>query len=207
MVSTSERETFLRAAEMFAEACRQVGAEQWARPGLGEWDVRALVGHTLRAVTTVATYLGQPAPGTVVCDSAGAYFVASRSIAGADERAVAERGHQGGRDLGPDPTLTVHDAIERTRSVLATVDDTDRIVATVVGGMRLDDYLPTRTFELLAHTLDLAQATGVEVEPPADVVESAVRTAAAALAGTGDGVAFFRHLLGRPGGAHRPLFS
>ena len=34
-----ERGTFLRAAEMFAGACGRIGSEQWARPGLGEWDV------------------------------------------------------------------------------------------------------------------------------------------------------------------------
>ncbi|NYJ02474.1 uncharacterized protein (TIGR03083 family) [Nocardioides thalensis] len=203
---TNERETFLRAAEMFAELCGRIGDEQWPRPGLGEWDVRALVGHTLRAVTTVATYLGQPAPAEIVCESAGAYFVAARSIAGAEDRAVAERGHQAGRDLGAEPMTAVRQAVERTRSALAATAD-DRVVATVVGGMRLADYLPTRTFELLAHTLDLADAIGLEVTPPPEVVESAVRTAAAAAAGTGDGVALFRHLLGRPGGAHRPLFS
>lgn len=205
-MTTNERETFLRAAEMFAELCGRIGDEQWPRPGLGEWDVRALVGHTLRAVTTVATYLGQPAPESVVCESAGAYFVAARSIAGADDRAVAERGHQAGRDLGAEPTTTVRQAVERTRSALTGTSD-DRLVATVVGGMRLADYLPTRTFELLAHTIDLADATGLAVTPPPEVVESAVRTAASAAAGTGDGVALFRHLLGRPGGSLRPLFS
>jgi len=164
------------------------------------------VGHTLRAVTTVATYLDQPVPEEIVCEGAGAYFVAARSIAGADDRAVADRGHQAGRDLGPEPMTTVRQAVERTRSALAATSD-DRVVATVVGGMRLADYLPTRTFELLAHTLDLADATGLEVAPPPEVVASAVCTAAAAAAASGDGVALFRHLLGRPGGSYHPLFS
>lgn len=205
-MSTTESETFLRAAEMFAGLCDRIGDEQWARPGLGEWDVRALVGHTLRAVTTVATYLEQPTPEALACDSAGAYFVAARTIAGADDRAVADRGHQAGRDLGADPATTVRAAVAHTHSALVAVDP-DRVIATVVGGMRLADYLPTRTFELLAHTLDLADATGLEVAPPAEVVESAVRTAAAAVARAGEGVALFRHLLGRPGGPLHPLFG
>ena len=33
--------------------------------------------------------------------------------------------------------------------------------------MRLSDYLPTRTFELVVHTADLAAAIGVRSEPPA----------------------------------------
>ena len=33
--------------------------------------------------------------------------------------------------------------------------------------MRLGDYLPTRTFELVVHTADLATAPGVPAEVPA----------------------------------------
>lgn len=204
---TVERTTFLQAADMFASLCEQIQDEQWDRPGLGEWDVRALVGHTLRAVTTVASYLAQPAPDAVVCSSAGEYFALARTIPGADDRAVADRGHQAGRDLGPAPVETVHSAIAHTREALATIGDQDPVIATVVGGMRLSSYLPTRTFELLAHTLDLSTATDLAVDPPVAVVESAVQTAAAAVARTSDGVALFRHLVGRPGGAFRSLFG
>mgnify|MGYP003309872599 FL=1 len=42
----------------------------------------------------------------------------------------------------------------------------DHIMGTVVGGMRLIDYLPTRTFELIIHTMDLAKAVGVDAKPP-----------------------------------------
>ena len=42
----------------------------------------------------------------------------------------------------------------------------DHIMATPVGGMRLIDYLPTRTFELIIHTMDLAKAVGVDDQPP-----------------------------------------
>ena len=73
--------------------------------------------------------------------------------------------------------------------------------------MRLGACLPTRTFELLAHTLDLVAATGIDLRPPGVVVESSLRTAVVAAALAGDGVALFRHLLGRPGGAHRALFG
>ena len=197
---------FLEAADMFAGFCARIRDDDWVRPALGEWDVRALVGHTLRAVTTVSTYLSQPRPHHVVCGSPGEYFALARTVPAADDRAVAERGRQAGRDLGDDPLTTVRAAVDRTREDLAASEG-DPVVATVVGGMRLRVYLPTRTFELFAHTLDLAAATGLDLDPPVTVVESAVATAAAAAARTGDGVALFRHLLGRPGGAHHPLFS
>jgi hypothetical protein len=44
---------------------------------------------------------------------------------------------------------------------LATYDDSYRLT-TIAGGMRLDEYLRTRTFELVVHGLDIAAASGVE---------------------------------------------
>ena len=38
---------------------------------------------------------------------------------------------------------------------------------TIVGGMRVAAYLPTRTFELCVHGLDIAAATGIPVDLPA----------------------------------------
>jgi len=198
---------FLQAADMFAAAVEQVRDDQWDQPGLGEWDVRALVGHTLRAVTTVSSYLAQPAPDSVACGSAGEYFVRVRTLPAADDRAVADRGHQAGRDLGPDPLATVRAGIARASERLAQLDGADPVLPTVAGGMRLSDYLPTRTFELLAHSNDLAAATGAVLVVPLEVGESALQTAVAAMARLGDGNALLLHLLGRPGGEHRPMFG
>ena len=109
--------------------------------------------------------------------------------------------------MGRDPAATVHAEIDQARAALLAVGDDDRVIVTVVGGMKLSAYLPTRTFELTAHSLDLATATGLPVEPPDAVMESALHTAAAAVARTGDGVTLLRHLLGRPGGSFQPLFG
>lgn len=206
-MSTSETTTFLQAADMLTGFCAQIKDDQWGCGGLGEWDVRALVGHTLRAVSTVPTYLSQTRPDVIVCDSPAEYFVLARTMPGADDRSVADRGHQAGRDLGDDPHATIRREVARARAALDAVGDEDAVITTVVGGMRLGAYLPTRTFELLAHTLDLATATGIGLDPPGAVVESSLRTAVVAAALTGDGVALFRHLLGRPGGAHSALFA
>lgn len=55
----------------------------------------------------------------------------------------------------------------------------------MAGGMRLADYLPTRTFELVVHTLDLASALGLDVAPPRDAAALALHLVAD-LAATGD---------------------
>jgi hypothetical protein len=57
----------------------QVG-DRWDAPGLGEWDVRALVGHTSRAMLTVEAYLAKPAE-QVDMLSAPLYYRATRSLA------------------------------------------------------------------------------------------------------------------------------
>jgi hypothetical protein len=54
----------------------------------------------------------------------------------------------------------------------------DAFVATVAGGMRLIEYLPTRTFELVVHTADLTSALGIAAAPPAVAAASALRLAA-----------------------------
>jgi len=54
------RMAFADAAGWFVRTAAIVG-DRWDRPGLGEWDVRSLVGHTSRALLTVETYLARPA--------------------------------------------------------------------------------------------------------------------------------------------------
>ena len=75
------RTAFADAAGWFVRTTALVG-DRWDRPGLGEWDVRALVGHTSRALLTVETYLAHPAP-AVDLTSAPDYFRAISAAAGA----------------------------------------------------------------------------------------------------------------------------
>ena len=49
------RRAFTDAAEWFVGTTALVG-NRWELPGLGAWDIRALVGHTSRALLTVETY-------------------------------------------------------------------------------------------------------------------------------------------------------
>ena len=40
------RETFAEAARTFVGLVRALPNDRWDGPGLGEWDLRSLVGHT-----------------------------------------------------------------------------------------------------------------------------------------------------------------
>lgn len=159
-------EAFADAGDWFVRTVGQVG-DRWGEPGLGEWDVRALVGHTSRSFLTIETYLGQP-PERVEVPSAVAYYRATREIAAGP--GVAERGRDAGRALGDDPATAVEEIAARVGALVRRCDGTE-LLTSVAGGMRLADYLPTRTFELTVHTTDLAVALGV----PADVPGSAAR--------------------------------
>lgn len=74
--------------------------------------MRALVGHTSRALSTIKTYLGKPATGPVF-DGPVEYFLAP--VTGDDDRqarqqrdaAVAKRGIEAGATLGGDPAAAV----------------------------------------------------------------------------------------------------
>lgn len=180
MNPTRIRNDFRRAAEVFADTVAAVPPREWERPALGTWTVRDLVGHTSRALSTVASYLD---PGSRAeypeLPEPVAYY---RASATADPEAIAQRGRQAGLALGQDPQAAVRTLAQRVLSLVATAAD-DAAVATPVGTMTLGDYLPPRTFELVVHTLDLLRALAAPVppglrEPLAAALQLAVRLSA-----------------------------
>jgi uncharacterized protein (TIGR03083 family) len=188
------RTAFGDAAGWFARMAALVG-DRWDRPGLGEWDVRALVGHTSRALVTVETYLARPAPAVDV-ESAPDYFRTTR--AAATDPAVAVRGRDAGTALGSDPAATVAEIAARVLALVATCDGT-ALVTTIAGGMRLSDYLPTRTFELAVHTADLATVLGVPLDVPATAAAQALSIVADLAVADGLVGPLLRAATGRPG--------
>jgi hypothetical protein len=86
----------------------------------------------------------------------------------------------------------VRNLADQASQALAVAGDDD-VVVTAVGGMRVRDWMPTRTFELVVHGLDAARAANVPIEfSPASVTE-ALEVAAA----MGDGALVLRALSGR----------
>lgn len=154
---TTGRDWFSLAARGFLDVVRQVDPDSLDNPGLGEWDVRALLGHACRAFVTIENYLSEDG-GEPDLRTAAEYFAAVRAGL-ADPAQVAERGRQAGGALGSDPTA---EAVAIGEQVIDLVEHTpgSRHVATPVGSMTLDEYLPTRAFELTVHGIDLARATG-----------------------------------------------
>lgn len=154
------RPCFEAASSGFVRVVTALGGDVWDRRGLGQWSVRDLVGHASRSLSTIESYLGAPVdPAARTLDGPVEYYL---MLAGLhlDHEAVAQRGRQAGAALGDDPATTVGSLADRVTSLVAASAD-DAPVATPFATMALSAYLPTRTFELAVHSLDLAEATGI----------------------------------------------
>jgi uncharacterized protein (TIGR03083 family) len=191
----SPRTTFLSAAAAVADLVDTIPSTAWDGPGLGVWDLRALVGHTSRALVTVVTYLGQPAAAEEIATPEAYYALVARA-GGADPAAVAERGRAAGAALGADPASAFRALIADATAALDRAGDDD-LVTTVAGGMRLLAYLPTRTFELAVHGADIAAVTGLPVTIPPAVLTEAAALAARTAVEVGQGPVVLAALTGR----------
>ena len=175
---TDSRDAFLSAADSYVAQVARIPIADL--PGLGDWDLRALVGHTSRSLVTVDTYLGQPATQAAVA-SAAHYYLAIAGALGAGGAEIVERGRQAGVALGDDPASYVAALAGRVREKLEAYDAA-YLLTTIAGGMRLDEYLRTRTFELVVHGLDIGAASGLdpafEQQPLVDAATLAAEVAA-----------------------------
>ena len=156
------RPDFRLAAEGFVTVVQSIAPDRWGDPALGVWTVRDLAGHAGRALLTVESYLEPEPRGTQpeLGDAVAYYRRAAADLA--DPDAVAERGRRAGEALGDQPAASVAATAQRVLALVADAPD-DATVATPIGVIRLLDYLPTRTFELVVHSLDLCAATGAPV--------------------------------------------
>jgi uncharacterized protein (TIGR03083 family) len=195
--------TFESAAGSFADLVRRIPGDRWDGPGLGQWDLRSLVGHASRSLVTVSTYLQSPADREDVATPHEYYVRIAGFMSDADAEAITERGRQAGRDLGDDPVQTIDDLIAR---VLGELTAGNPLIAVIGGlGIRLQTYLTTRIFELAVHSLDIARATGLSVDLPEDVLDEATVLAARIGVATGRGDTVLMSLTGRT--ALPPSFS
>lgn len=189
------RTAYENAARFFLATAAAIAPDQWSRPSLGQWSVRDLVGHTSRALATVAIYGDQPAARVDVEVPAG-YFLIMLHGSRTTAQEILERGRAAGADLGDDPVAAIRDLVDRILPRVAAMGDDD-LLGTPAGGMRLREYLPTRTFELTVHTLDLAAAIGRPADPPDDALQLSLAIAGELAVGRGSGATLLQALTGR----------
>ncbi|MDQ6697342.1 MAG: maleylpyruvate isomerase N-terminal domain-containing protein [Actinomycetota bacterium] len=154
------------ASDCFLGAVRTIDDDQWELPGLGEWNVRELVAHTVRAFRTVDQYLDGTVRDPTPLASAAEYY---RMVLAEDQPHIhiAVRARREAPDLGDDPIATAETLADQARRSGERAPAATP-VHTFVGVIALADYLATRVVELVVHTLDLAAALGLDlVVPPA----------------------------------------
>jgi uncharacterized protein (TIGR03083 family) len=188
--------TFASAATAFARLVHDIPSSKWDGPGLGEWDLRSLVGHTSRSLITVSTYLQTTADREDLATPQEYYARVNPSALGMDPAAVLERGRQAGRELGDDPAAAVDGLVEQALGELARAGDP---LIQVIGGLgiRLHTYLPTRVFELAVHSLDVARAAGLSFTLPEDALADAAVLATRVGVALGQGETVLSALTGR----------
>ena len=190
--------TYLEAGASFADLVASL-PPPLSGPGLGDFDLRALVGHTARSLVTVSEYLRRPAA-SVDLETAADYVAGLATAVAADPEGVNRRGVEAGAMLGDDPAGAVRLLLDEVVADLARATP-DQLVTTIGGGMRLRDYLPTRSFELVVHCLDIAAAVPTRWTPPAAALADAVALAAEVAVRRGEGTILLRLVTGRePGG-------
>ncbi|MGP2439177.1 sterol carrier family protein [Streptomyces sp. JW3] len=159
------------------EAVRDLTPEQLARPTrLGDWTVRELVAHLGMALTAVHRALDRPAPpkqDVQVTEWAFATGGKAAAIADFTRRLAADHPDLDGYLAGVDDSL---------RALLAAHPG-GRLLQTNAGALPLDDYLVTRTVELVVHTDDLnAAVPGLDLPFDRQALATATRLLADALA-------------------------
>jgi uncharacterized protein (TIGR03083 family) len=186
---------FSQSADAFLALVARIEPSMWPRPGLGMWDVRALTGHTARAILTTEQYLQHDEPGAVSIPDAETYYTAVYDTL-ADDAAIAQRGVEAGVWLGDDPVGQISQALASARALIDAAPP-NRLVSIGGMGIALHDYLRTRVFELVVHTMDLSRATGLAHTLPLHAVADAAALAAGTLVVRGHGEELLRALTGR----------
>ncbi|MET7270848.1 MULTISPECIES: maleylpyruvate isomerase family mycothiol-dependent enzyme [Streptomyces] len=158
-------------------AVRTLTPEQLALPTrLGDWTVRELVAHIGMALTALHRAVDRPAPprqDVQVVEWPFATAGNSAAIADFTRRLAADH---------PDLDAHLGRIEERLRALLAEHPGS-RLLETNAGALPLDDYLVTRTVELVVHTDDLnAAVPGLGIPYDRQALAAATRLLADALA-------------------------
>lgn len=193
-------ETWTSAAHAFAELVEQLPVDRWEAPGLGVWSLRDLVGHTSSAgLGAVIETLDRPASSEDITSPEGYYALAKSVDRATYQAAVAssiQDAQQQGERLGDHPGIAVQLLVDQAIAKLDTAEG-DILIDSAAGGMRLHTWLPTRTFELAVHSLDIARAAGLPALLPDRVIADATVLAARIAIATGDGPSLLLAMTGR----------
>lgn len=194
------RQNYFATASTFADLVERISDAAWDAAGLGIWTLRELVGHAVSSGLQEVLDALDRLTDTVAITSPERYYALARTVDPAVYHAAVaastRAARRTGQSLGAHPAGKIRDLVEAVEHRLAGVGPT-AVVTTAAGGMVIDTWLPTRTFELAVHSLDIAAVTGVQVQLDEQVLAEASVLAARIAAAVGDGALVLRALTGR----------
>ncbi len=163
------------------EAVRGLTAEQLARPThLAPWSVRELAAHIGMAMYAVVRALEaeEPRKAELGLDRyAGTSAPYAAAIAETVQTLAAEH---------PDLDAWYSEIADRTGELLAEAP-AGRLIRMRTGAMSLDDFMVTRTVELIVHTDDLNRAAGLDIPMHRQALAACTRFLADTLASNAPG--------------------
>ncbi|WP_305786483.1 maleylpyruvate isomerase N-terminal domain-containing protein [Symbioplanes lichenis] len=194
------RWAYKSAVATFTDLVYRVPEDRWDGPGLGEWTLRELTGHVVgSALREVPRALGGPAATVDVASPEGYWAFAQAApaeVVAAVRAAATEDARKTAAEFGVSPAAGVAEYARAATQALSAAGDAD-VVLTAVGGMRVREWIPTRTFELVVHGLDVAAAAGAEVEFAEEVLAAVTLQAARVAATSKEKTLVLRALTGR----------
>ena len=158
-----ESVAFLDECAVALDTLQQIPVDAWSQPGLGEWNLAQLTAHLTRATTRVPEYLSLPVEDAPPVDRVG-YFrtymlrLQLSEDTDVDAPAIAQRSVDDA--AGIDPTTWPQRFAEGTRATVraCAAHPSGHVLQTLVGPMRLDEYVATRVLEVVVHHMDVRAA-------------------------------------------------
>jgi uncharacterized protein (TIGR03083 family) len=165
-MTVAEMDAFAREAGRIERTLRDVGADDWARPALGEWTLAELVVHLTRQADRLAEYRDRPLSDDHPAVDRYTYYRTAPGMAAG----IAQRARDAAAQVAP---ASLPDAFaEAWRRSAAAVTTPDALIETVMGPMRTADYAATRVVELVVHHMDVRRA--LDLPPGADAMAARV---------------------------------
>jgi uncharacterized protein (TIGR03083 family) len=163
-VQTPELQGFRAECAAVDQTLAAVEPEDWTRPALGSWNLAELVAHLIRQVTRLTAYADQPVDETAPVLDRHSYLRGAEALA----PDVAARAVSEARKVDAETLPALFAEGWRGDADLAASLPADRLITTVLGPIRVDDYLATRLLEVVVHHLDVRAALDLPPAPTAD---------------------------------------
>ncbi|WP_236241577.1 maleylpyruvate isomerase family mycothiol-dependent enzyme [Streptomyces sp. CC228A] len=161
------------------DAVLTLGPDELALPTrLGEWTVRELAAHVAMVLRSVVRGVTGPEPASRDFGLMD-WPAATRGYASAVDEDTRELA---GAAEGPRGLAELYGQTEKDFAAALASGRDEQLITTRFGGMRLGDFLVTRTVELCVHTDDLNAATGLGIPYDRQALATCTRLLADALA-------------------------